>query len=131
MNEILIEGIPNTEVLTQIWREKLAEHYVDQPRLYSFLKKTNLDFKAEEGFLKVYFDVYNEAQQQWFELKMLPEITSHFVSDSGVVNVEIIPVLKEEKDNRIYIIDERPKPPIPFEMVETKNLVMDLELDIK
>ena len=131
MDVILIEGTPNTEVLAQIWREKLAERYVDKPRLYSFLKMANLDFKAEEDFLKVYFDVYNEAQKQWFELKMLPEMTSHFVSDSGVVNVEIIPVLKEEKNKRIYIIDERPKFPIPPEMVETKNLVMDLELDIK
>ena len=38
---------------------------------------------------------------------------------------------KEEKDKKRYIIDDYPHIPIPPEQVEIKNLVTDLELDIK
>lgn len=131
MDDILMKGIPNTEVLTQIWREKLAEHYVDKPKFHSFLKMTPLNFKITEEVLRIYLEVRNDAQKQWLELKMLPELTSHFTSYSGIDNVEIIPVVKEEEDKKIYIIDDYPHIPIPPEQVEIKNLVTDLELDIK
>ena len=126
-----MEGIPNTEVLTQIWREKLTEHYVDKPRFHSLLKISPLNFKITEEVLRIYFEVRNEPQKQWIELKMLSELTSHFASYSGIDNVEIIPVVKEEEDKKRYIIDDYPHIPIPPERVEIKNLVTDLELDIK
>ena len=124
-----MEGIPNTEVLTQIWREKLTEHYVDKPRFHSLLKISPLNFKITEEVLRIYFEVRNEPQKQWIELKMLSELTSHFASYSGIDNVEIIPVVKEEEG--ICKIDDYPHIPIPPEQVEIKNLVTDLELDIK
>lgn len=80
MNDIIKGGIPNAEVLTQIWREKLAEHYVDKPTFHSFLKMTPLNFKITEEVLRIYLEVRNDAQKQWLELKMLPELTSHFAS---------------------------------------------------
>ena len=126
-----MEGIPNTEVLTQIWREKLTEHYVDKPRFHSLLKISPLNFKITEEVLRIYLEVRYEAQKQWLELKMLPELTSHFASYSGVDNVEIIPVVKEEEDKKRYIIEDYPNIPIPPDQVEIKNLVTDLELDIK
>lgn len=131
MDDILMKDIPNTEVLTQIWREKLAEHYVDKPKFHSLLKMTPLNFKITEEVLRIYLEVRNDAQKQWLELKMLPELTNHFTSYSGIDNVEIIPVVKEEEDKKIYIIDDYPHIPIPPERVEIKNLVTDLELDIK
>lgn len=131
MNDIIKGGIPNAEVLTQIWREKLAEHYVDKPRFHSYLKMTPLNFKITEEVLRIYLEVRNDAQKQWLELKMLPELTSHFASYSGIDNVQIIPVVKEEEDKKRYIIDDYPHIPIPLEQVEIKNLVTDLELDIK
>ena len=131
MDDILMKGIPNTEVLTQIWREKLAEHYVDKPKFHSFLKMRPLNFEITEEVLRIYLEVRYEAQKQWLELKMLPELTSHFASYSGIDNVEIIPVVKEEEDKKKYIIDDYPHIPIPPERVEIKNLVTDLELDIK
>ena len=131
MDDILMKGIPNTEVLTQIWREKLAEHYVDKPKFHSFLKMSPLNFKITEDVLRIYLEVRYEAQKQWLELKMLPELTSHFASYSGIDNVEIIPVVKEEEDKKRYIIDDYPHIPIPPERGEIKNLVTDLELDIK
>ena len=126
-----MKGIPNTEVLTQIWREKLAEHYVDKPKFYSFLKMRPLNFEITEEVLRIYLEVRYEAQKQWLELKMLPELTSHFASYSGIDNVEIIPVVKEEEDKKRYIIDDYPQFPIPPENLEIKQLVRDLELDIK
>ena len=129
MNDILMEGISNTEVLTQIWREKLTEHYVDKPRFHSLLKISPLNFKITEEVLRIYFEVRNEPQKQWIELKMLSELTSHFASYSGIDNVEIIPVVKEEDDKNI--IDDYPHFPIPPENLEIKQLVRDLELDIK
>lgn len=131
MDDILMKDITNTEVLTQIWREKLAEHYVDKPKFHSLLKMTPLNFKITEEVLRIYLEVRYEAQKQWLELKMLPELTSHFASYSGIDNVEIIPVVKEEEDKKRYIIDDYPHIPIPPERVEIKNLVTDLELDIK
>ena len=124
-----MEGIPNTEVLTQIWREKLTKHYVDKPRFHSLLKISPLNFKITEEVLRIYFEVRNEPQKQWIELKMLSELTSHFASYSGIDNVEIIPVVKEEDDKNI--IDDYPHFPIPPENLEIKQLVRDLELDIK
>ena len=124
-----MEGIPNTEVLTQIWREKLTEHYVDKPRFHSLLKISPLNFKITEEVLRIYFEVRNEPQKQWIELKMLSELTSHLAFYSGIDNVEIIPVVKEEDDKNI--IDDYPHFPIPPENLEIKQLVRDLELDIK
>ena len=124
-----MEGISNTEVLTQIWREKLTEHYVDKPRFHSLLKISPLNFKITEEVLRIYFEVRNEPQKQWIELKMLSELTSHFASYSGIDNVEIIPVVKEEDGKNI--IDDYPHYPIPPENLEIKQLVRDLELDIK
>ena len=124
-----MEGISNTEVLTQIWREKLTEHYVDKPRFHSLLKISPLNFKITEEVLRIYFEVRNEPQKQWIELKMLSELTSYFASYSGIDNVEIIPVVKEEDDKNI--IDDYPHFPIPPENLEIKQLVRDLELDIK
>jgi hypothetical protein len=129
MNDIQMEGIPNTEVLTQIWREKLTEHYVDKPRFHSLLKISPLNFKITEEVLRIYFEVRNEPQKQWIELKMLSELTSHFAYYSGIDNVEIIPVVNEEDDKNI--IDDYPHFPIPPENLEIKQLVRDLELDIK
>ena len=80
MNDIQMEGIPNTEVLTQIWREKLTEHYVDKPRFHSLLKITPLNFKITEEVLRIYLEVRYEAQKQWLEPKMIPELTSYFAS---------------------------------------------------
>ena len=95
------------------------------------MKMSPLNFKITEEVLRIYLEVRYEAQKQWLELKMLPELTSHFASYSGIDNVEIIPVVKEEEDKKRYIIDDYPHIPIPPERVEIKNLVTDLELDIK
>ena len=62
---------------------------------------------------------------------MLSELTRLFASYSGIDNVEIIPFAKEEEDKKIYIIDDYPHFPIPPENIEIKQLVADLELDIK
>lgn len=130
MNKYINNGQVNVGNLTQVWREKLAACYSDKPRFYSFLTTTPLSFEVEGDSLKVIFHVTNEAQKQWLEIKMIPEMEGLFKSITGINELSIHPVIDyAHKDTRTYY----PSTKIPFlpdEIICEKNLVKDLEVDI-
>ena len=130
MNKYIDNGQVNVENLTQAWREQLAAHYLDKPRLCLLLNNSPLTFEVEGESLMIFFDVANDAQKQWLEIKMIPEITEMFKSITGINEISIKPIVKEPEEIRVY------QPPLRGavsleDMNEVKSIVKDLEIDIK
>ena len=130
MNKYIDNGQVNVENLTQAWREQLAAHYLDKPRLCLLLNNSPLTFEVEGESLMIFFDVANDAQKEWLEIKMIPEMTEIFESITGINEISIKPIVKEPEDVRVY------QPPLRGavsleDMNEVKSIVKDLEIDIK
>lgn len=130
MNKYINNGQVNVENLTQAWREQLAAHYSDKPRLSLHLTSTPLTFETEGESLMILFDVANDAQKMWLEIKMIPEMTEIFKSITGINEISIKPIVKETEEIRVY------QPPLRGavsleDMNEVKSIVKDLEIDIK
>lgn len=102
MNKYINNGQVNVENLTQVWREQLAAHYSDKPRLCSILSTAPLTFETEGESLMILFDVANDAQKMWLEIKMIPEMTEIFKSITGINEVSIKPIVKEPEEIRAY-----------------------------
>ena len=120
----------NVENLSKAWKEDLANHYSDKPRLCSILKSNPVTFEIEGDSLKVIFSVNNEVQKLWFEIKMIPEMEELFKSITGIGELSIHPVMDEaHEDTRIYYPSTK-RPVLPDEIICVENLVKDLELDI-
>lgn len=129
MNRYINNGQVNVENLTQVWREQLAAHYSDKPRLCLHLSSTPLTFETEGESLMILFDVANDAQKMWLEIKMIPEMTEIFKSITGINEISIKPIVKEPEEIRAY------GPPLMGavsmdDMTGAKSLANDLE-DIK
>ena len=130
MKKYIDAGQVNVENLTQAWREQLAAHYLDKPRLCLLLTNSPLPFETEGESLMILFDVANDAQKEWLEIKMIPEMTEIFESITGINEISIKPIVKEPEDVRVY------QPPLRGavsleDMNEVKSIVKDLEIDIK
>ena len=130
MNKYIDNGQVNIENLTQAWRVKLAAHYSDKPRLCSMITTAPLTFKTEGESLRILFDVANDAQKEWLEIKMIPEMTELFKSVTGINEISIQPIVKEPEVTRVY--GESLMGFVALEdMTNAKNLVEDLEQHIK
>ena len=130
MNKYIDNGQVNVENLTQAWREQLAAHYLDKPRLCLLLTNSPLTLEVEGESLMILFDVANDAQKEWLEIKMILEMTEIFKSITGINEISIKPIVKEPEDVRVY------QPPLRGavsleDMNEVKSIVKDLEIDIK
>ena len=130
MNKYIDNGQVNVENLTQAWRDQLAAHYLDKPSLCLLLPNSPLTFETEGESLMILFDVANDAQKEWLEIKMIPEMTEIFESITGINEISIKPIVKEPEDVRVY------QPPLRGavsleDMNEVKSIVKDLEIDIK
>ena len=132
MNKYIDEnGLANVESLTKAWKEVFASNYSDKPRLCSLLISTHLTFEVQGELLKVVFDVANDAQKEWLEVKMIPEMTELFKSITGINELSIQPVISEsgEKDSRKYCTPLTGAVTLE-DITCAKNLVKDQELDI-
>ena len=130
MNKYIDNGQVNVDGLTQAWKEMMTSHYADKPRLCLHLTSTPLTFETEGESLMILFDVANDAQKQWLEIKMIPEMTEIFKSITGINEISIKPIVKEPEEIRVY------QPPLRGaisleDMNEVKSIVKDLEIDIK
>lgn len=131
MKKYIDNGQVNVDGLTRAWKEMMTSHYADKPRLCLQLTRTPLTFETDGESLTILFDVANDAQKQWLEIKMIPEITEMFKSITGINNeISIKPIVKEPEDIRVY------QPPLRGavsleDMNEVKSIVKDLEIDIK
>ena len=126
------DAVPSDEVLKAKWPE-LAKMYSDKPRLASMLTTTTLEITEADGFKTVVFRVVNDAQKDWVESKLLHELEGNYrkvvASMKVYLRVTVIPD-DAPQQKKIYMPSDQVKELMEHND-EVRNLVKDLELDIK
>ena len=125
-------AMPSDETVNARWPE-LAKIYVDKPRLASMLSTTTLDMKEADGFKTVTFFVVNDAQKDWVESKLLHELEGNFRKVVGSAKVYLRVAVSPDdtpQEKKIYMPSDQAAE-LMRENEQVKNLVKDLELDIK
>ena len=123
---------PTDEQIREKWPE-LAKIYGDKPRLASMLTTTTLDMTENDGFKTVTFRVVNDAQKDWVESKLLHELEGNFRKVVGSMKVYLrVDVAPDDspQEKKIYMPSDQAAE-LMRQNEQVKNLVKDLELDIK
>ena len=123
---------PTDEQIREKWPE-LAKLYGDKPRLASMLTTTSLDMTENDGFKTVTFRVINDAQKDWVESKLLHELEGNFRKVVGSMKVYLrVDVAPDDspQEKKIYMPSDQAAE-LMRQNEQVKNLVKDLELDIK
>ena len=126
------DTIPSDEEIKAKWPE-LAKMYGDKPRLASMLTTTTLDMTEADGFKTVVFRVVNDAQKDWVESKLLHELEGNFRKVVGTAKVYLrVDVMPDDspQEKKIYMPSDQAAE-LMRQNEQVKNLVKDLELDIK
>ena len=124
--------IPDDDVLKSKWPE-LAKFYSDKPRLASMLTSTTIKISDSEDSKTVTFRVVNDAQKDWVESKLLHELEGNYRKIVGSMKVYLrVTVTPDDapEQKKIYMPSEQATE-LMKNNEEVKNLVKDLELDIK
>ena len=124
--------IPDDESLKSKWPE-LASFYSDKPRLASMLTSTTIKIEESEDAKTVIFRVVNDAQKDWVESKLLHELEGNYRKIVGSMKVYLrVTVTPDDapEQKKIYMPSEQATE-LMKNNEEVKNLVKDLELDIK
>ena len=124
--------IPDDETLKSKWPE-LAKFYSDKPRLASLLTSTTIKISESEDSKTVTFRVVNDAQKDWVESKLLHELEGNYRKIVGSIKVYLrVTVTPDDapEQKKIYMPSEQATE-LMKNNEEVKNLVKDLELDIK
>lgn len=124
---------PSDDILMAKWPE-MAKCYESKPRLANMLTTTKLEITEADGGAKtVTFRVVNEAQKEWVESKLLHELEGNFrkIVGSQLVYVRVAVVPDDApQEPKVYMPSDQAKV-LMAQNDEVKNLVQDLELDIK
>ena len=130
-NNILSDRIPENAEITGHW-QKLPEQYRSRPRLYSTLATTKLNVKEMDGYKLLEFYVMNLAQKNWVEQELLRELEDKLQKSLGTKRVRLaVEVIPEEKvEKKIYMPEDKAKAMMAGNE-EIRNLVKDLDLDVK
>ena len=123
---------PSDEVIKAKWPE-LAAEYTDKPRLASMLSTTSILINGNDDSKMVVFKVVNQAQKEWVEAKLLHELEGTFRRIVGSMKVYLrVDVAPDDapQQRKIYMPSDQAKE-LMAENEQVKNLVKDLELDIK
>ena len=126
------DTVPSDEVVKAKWPE-LARMYSDKPRLASMLTTTTLEMSEADGFKTVVFFVVNDAQKDWVESKLLHELEGNFRKVVGSAKVYLrvaVSVDDTPEEKKIYMPSDQAAE-LMRQNEQVKNLVKDLELDIK
>lgn len=124
--------VPSDELLKSKWPE-LAKLYGDKPRLASMLTSTSVKITDSEDSKTVTFKVVNDAQKDWVESKLLHELEGNYRKIVGSMKVYLrVTVAPDDAPDqpKIYMPSEQATE-LMKQNEEVKNLVKDLELDIK
>ncbi len=124
--------LPSDEQIKEKWPE-LAKIYGEKPRLASMLTTTTLDMTENDGFKTVTFRVINDAQKDWVESKLLHELEGNFRKVVGSMKVYLrVDVAPDDspQEKKIYMPSDQAAE-LMRQNEQVKNLVKDLELDIK
>lgn len=127
----LSDRIPEDAEITGHW-QKLPEQYRSRPRLYSTLATTKLNVKEMDGYKLLEFYVMNLAQKTWVEQELLRELEGKLQKSLGTKRVRLaVEVIPEEKvEKKIYMPEDKAKAMMAGNE-EIRNLVKDLDLDVK
>ena len=127
----LSDRIPENAEITGHW-QKLPEQYRSRPRLYSTLATTKLNVKEMDGYKLLEFYVMNLAQKTWVEQELLRELEDKLQKSLGSKRVRLaVEVIPEEKvEKKIYMPEDKAKAMMAGNE-EIRNLVKDLDLDVK
>lgn len=130
-NNNLSDRIPENAEITGHW-QKLPEQYRSRPRLYSTLATTKLNVKEMDGYKLLEFYVMNLAQKNWVEQELLRELEDKIQKSLGTKRVRLaVEVIPEEKvEKKIYMPEDKAKAMMAGNE-EIRNLVKDLDLDVK
>ena len=130
-NNNLSDRIPEDAEITGHW-QKLPEQYRSRPRLYSTLATTKLNVKEMDGYKLLEFYVMNLAQKTWVEQELLRELEDKLQKSLGTKRVRLaVEVIPEEKvEKKIYMPEDKAKAMMAGNE-EIRNLVKDLDLDVK
>ena len=123
---------PSDDDVKAKWPE-LAKMYSDKPRLASMLTSTTLEITEADGFKTVVFKVVNDAQKDWVESKLLHELEGNFRKAVGSAKVYLrVAVAPDDgpQEKKIYMPSDQAAE-LMRQNEQVKNLVKDLELDIK
>jgi len=123
---------PSDEQIKEKWPE-LAGCYSDKPRLASMLSSTSLLINGNDDSKMVVFRVVNQAQKDWVESKLLHELEGNFRRIVGSMKVYLrVDVAPDDAPQQkvVYMPSEQARE-LMAENEQVKNLVKDLELDIK
>ena len=126
------DAMPSDDEIKAKWPE-LAKMYGDKPRLASMLTTTTLDMTEADGFKTVTFRVVNDAQKDWVESKLLHELEGNFRKVVGTAKVYLrVDVAPDDspQEKKIYMPSDQAAE-LMRQNEQVKNLVKDLELDIK
>lgn len=130
-NNNLSDRMPEDAEITGHW-QKLPEQYRSRPRLYSTLATTKLNVKEMDGYKLLEFYVMNLAQKTWVEQELLRELEEKLQKSLGTKRVRLaVEVIPEEKvEKKIYMPEDKAKAMMAGNE-EIRNLVKDLDLDVK
>lgn len=130
-NNNLSDRMPENVEITGHW-QKLPEQYRSRPRLYSTLATTKLNVKEMDGYKLLEFYVMNLAQKNWVEQELLRELEDKLQKSLGTKRVRLaVEVIPEEKvEKKIYMPEDKAKAMMAGNE-EIRNLVKDLDLDVK
>lgn len=130
-NNNLSDRMPEDAEITGHW-QKLPEQYRSRPRLYSTLATTKLNVKEMDGYKLLEFYVMNLAQKTWVEQELLRELEEKLQKSLGTKRVRLaVEVIPEEKvEKKIYMPEDKAKAMMAGND-EIRNLVKDLDLDVK
>ncbi|MBP5172217.1 MAG: DNA polymerase III subunit gamma/tau, partial [Bacteroidales bacterium] len=123
------DPIPSDEQVTEKWKA-LAEIYASKPRLASAIQNAELEMSEADGVKVVLFKVVSEPQRDWIKANMLSQMEKEFRGLLGTtkVHLEVDAVPAEAQKPVIYLDKDKAKV-LMEENPETKNLIIDLELD--
>ena len=126
------EALPDDETVKTAWKS-LSEKFASRPRLASALENAKLRIEEESGVKSVYFTVFNAAQKQWIEEKLLRDLENSFreLLSCRKVNLHVDDIPEEEPtEKKPYMPEEKAKD-LMDKHPEMRAFVADLGLDTK
>ena len=126
------EVLPDDEAVKSGWKA-LIEKFASRPRLASALENAKLRMQEENGVKSVYFTVFNAAQKQWIEEKLLRDLENTFreLLSCRKVNLHVDDIPEEEPtEKKPYMPEEKAKD-LMDKHPEMRAFVADLGLDTK
>ena len=126
------ETLPDDETVKTAWKS-LSEKFASRPRLATALENAKLRMQEENGVKSVYFTVFNAAQKQWIEDKLLRDLENSFrdLLSCRKVNLHVDDIPEEEPtEKKPYMPEEKAKD-LMDKHPEMRAFVADLGLDTK